>query len=91
MVVEDFKEQGYPVDKLLKITGLARSSYYYKSTGNKAGKRKSSYFYKDGMTVSKEILLEDIKELLSGEFVDYGYFKTYKYLKEELGYSIGST
>lgn len=91
MVVEDFKEQGYPADKLLKITGLARSSYYYKSTGNKAGKRKSSYFYKDGMAVNKEILLEDIKELLSGEFVDYGYFKTYKYLKEELGYSIGST
>lgn len=91
MVVEDFKEQGYPADKLLRITGLARSSYYYKSTGSKAGKRKSSYFYKDGMTVSKEILLEDIKELLSGEFVDYGYFKTYKYLKEELGYSIGST
>ena len=43
------------------------------------------------MTVSKERLLEDIKELLSGEFVDYGYFNTYKYLKEELGYSIGST
>src|SRR5690554_608169 len=84
MVVEDFKEQGYPADKLLRITGLARSSYYYKSTGSKAGKRKSSYFYKDGMAVNKEILLEDIKELLLGEFVDYGYFKTYKYLKEEV-------
>jgi len=89
MVVDDFKEQGYPVYKLLKITNLARSSYYYKSTGNKAGKRKSPYFYRDGTAVNKKVLLEDIKELLSGEFVDYGYYKTYKHLKEELGYSIG--
>lgn len=91
MVLDDYLEQDIPLKPLLKILGLPRSSYYYQPTGTKAGKRKSKVFYKDGIPVSKDILIADIKELLSQEFVDYGYFKTYVHLKNELGYAIGST
>jgi transposase InsO family protein len=91
MVLDDYLEQGIPLQPLLKILGLPRSSYYYQPTGTKAGKRKAKVFYKDGIPVSKDVLITDIKELLSQEFVDYGYFKTYVHLKNELGYAIGST
>lgn len=91
MVLDDYLEQDFPLKPLLKILGLPRSSYYYQPTGTKAGKRRSTVFYKDGLPVSKDVLIEDIVELLSQEFVDYGYYKTYIHLKNELNYSIGSS
>jgi len=91
MVLDDYLEQDIPLKPLLKILGLPRSSYYYQPTGTKAGKRKAKVFYKDGTPVSKDVLIADIKDLLSQEFVDYGYFKTYVHLKNELSYAIGST
>lgn len=91
MVLDEFLEQKTPLTPLLKILELPRSSYYYKPTGTKAGKRKANYFYKNGVLVSKTVLLADIKKLLSHEFVDYGYYKTYIYLKNELKYAIGSS
>ena len=91
MVLDDFLEQEYPLKTLLKILELPRSSYYYRSTGTKAGKRVSNIFNKDGTYVTKDTVVEDIKELLSGEFIDYGYYKTYVHLTRELSYSIGSS
>src|SRR5690554_7249393 len=91
MVLDDYLEQDIPLKPLLKILGLPRSSYYYQPTGTKAGKRKAQVFYKDGTPVSKDVLIADIKDLLSQEFVDYGSFKTYVHLKNELSYAIGST
>ena len=91
MVLDDFLEQEYPLKTLLKILALPRSSYYYRSTGTKAGKRVSNIFNKDGTYVTKDTVVEDIKELLSGEFIDYGYYKTYVHLTRELSYSIGSS
>ena len=90
-VLRDYLEQGCALSTLLRILELPRSSYYYRPTGRKAGKRSSSIFRKRGRQVSLEGLVGDIKDLLSGEFVDYGYYKTYVYLRDELGYSIGST
>ncbi len=91
MVLDDYLEQDLPLNPLLKILGLPRSSYYYQPTGTKAGKREASYFYKNGIPVLKQTLLEDINALLSQEFVDYGYYKTYIHLKNELKYVIGSS
>ena len=90
MVLDDYLEQKIPLKPLLKILELSRSSYYYKPTGTKAGKRKASNFYKDAQLVPEQILIEDINNLLSGEFIDYGYYKTFIYLKKELKYMIGS-
>ncbi|MFA5574243.1 MAG: transposase [Brumimicrobium sp.] len=91
MVLDEFLEKDIPLTPLLKILGLPRSTYYYKSTGTKAGKRKATHFFKNEIPVSKEVLLADINNLLTHEFVDYGYYKTYIYLKNELGYAIGSS
>ena len=90
MVIDDFLEQEYPLKTLLKILELPRRSYYYWSTGTKARKRVSNIFNKDDTYVTKDTVVEDIKELLSGEFNDYGYYKTYIHLTRELSYSIGS-
>ena len=90
MVLDEYLEQKFPLKPLLKILELPRSSYYYKPTGTKAGKRKANHFYKGAELVPEQILIEDIASLLSGEFVDYGYYKTFIHLKRELNYLIGS-
>lgn len=91
MVVDEFLEKKMPKTLILKYVGLSRSSYYYQSTGTKPGKHASSVVY-DNDDISHEIneVLEQIQELLSHEFVDYGYYKVYKYLNEEKGLRIGS-
>lgn len=91
MVLDDYLEQEFPLKPLLKILGLPRSSYYYQPTGTKSGKRRSTIFYKNGAPVDIEVLIQDMVELLSHEFVDYGYYKTYIHLKNELEYTIGSS
>ncbi|GAB3509064.1 hypothetical protein [Emticicia fontis] len=72
MIVEDFQEAGCPLSCLLKLTGLARSTYYYISKGTKPGKRASSFIAKsDGSRHNLQKVKQDIETLLSGEFVDY--------------------
>ena len=91
MVVDDFLEQGYPLQTMLKLVELPRSSYYYTPKDSKPGKKASSLIYHRSIGwVEKQIVVADIEELLSGEFVDYGYYKTYIHL-QDIGYSIGST
>jgi hypothetical protein len=95
MVADEFLEKSYPKKTILRHLGLSRSSYYYKPTGTKAGKRVEKLVYKkensnDGHYVEKQFIIDEIKLLLENEFVDYGYFKTYKHLQSQ-GYCIGST
>ncbi|NBR14978.1 MAG: DDE domain-containing protein [Flavobacteriales bacterium] len=91
MVIDEFLEQGKPKHLLLKYVGLPSSSYYYTSTGTKAGKRPANYVYdNEGSSHDLKYVTEKISELLAGEFVDYGYYKTYRYLNDELGLNIGS-
>ena len=47
-------------------------------------------FDNEGISYDLNYVTEKISELLSGEFVDYGYYKTYRYLNDELGLNIGS-
>lgn len=94
-VADEFLEQGYPKKTVLKHVSLSRSSYYYKPTGTKAGKKAQKYIFKkeeyvDGHYIDKDVVVTEIQKLLENEFVDYGYFKTYKHL-QSLGYCIGST
>ncbi len=37
-----------------------------------------------------DYILQETKTLLEGEFVDYGYYKTYRYLNQEKGLRIGA-
>jgi putative transposase len=92
MVADSFLEKGIPKRQVLQALGIPRSSYYYTPTGNKAGKRpKVTIQDKHGHAKAEDVVINDIKRLLENEFVDYGYYKTYRYLKDELGYQIGST
>jgi transposase InsO family protein len=91
MVVDEFLENGFPKASILKHVGLSRSTYYYVSTGTKAGKRPMQFVYnQEHESHDLEFVVGKIKDLLSEEFVDYGYYKTYRYLNEELGLKIGS-
>jgi uncharacterized pyridoxamine 5'-phosphate oxidase family protein len=92
MVVDDFLEKGFPLKTVLKLVGLPRSSYYYAAKDSKQGRKPAkTVLAKDGEYVSFEKVVEDIKTLLAGEFIDYGYYKVYIYLTKTLGYSIGSS
>lgn len=91
MVVDEFLEQGKPKHLLLKYVGLPRSSYYYTSTEIKPGKRPCNIIYDTQQnSYDLEHVADCIKTLLAEEFVDYGYYKTYRYLNDELGLKIGS-
>jgi putative transposase len=89
-VFDHFLEEGFPRQTLFKLVDLPRSSYYYVSKGSKSGKKASALVYhsKDGW-VKMDQVVAVIEDLLSGEFVDYGYYKTYIHLNDN-GYKIGS-
>ncbi len=92
MVFGELLEEGFPVKTLLKQLLLPRSSYYYLAKDTKQGKKPLEYvFDSKGEKVSIKKVAEEIELLLTGEFIDYGYYKVYKYLTNKLGYSIGST
>ncbi len=76
MVVDEFLEQGKPNNFVLKYVGLPRSSYYYTSTGTKSGKKASRIVYDiyDNRH-DLDYVLQEVKTLFEGEFVDYGYYK----------------
>jgi putative transposase len=86
-----FIDQQYPVNKVLSICKLSRSSYYYKpvETPKAKGKSKSeTTFHAEKGWVSNDVVVEDIKRLLECEFVDYGYIKTGYYLNDTAKYLI---
>jgi transposase InsO family protein len=60
--------------ELFKWVGFPKSSYYYKPSNKRKGIAPSTTTIKrDGTTVTNEEVVDDIKKLLSGEFVCYGY------------------
>lgn len=81
-------EQGLSITKALSIAGIAKSSYYYRSVGPRKGKAPSSHtWHCSGLKVTNKELVECIKEILSDEFIDYGYKRTAHQLKR-LGWII---
>lgn len=91
MIALDFIKEGHPKKVILEVLGIPRSSFYYKPKQSK-GKRgitKSTQTYtKNGEAVSNEKVIKDIEEILSGEFVDYGYLKVTHWLRQEKNYII---
>jgi len=76
--------QGLSVTKALAIAGIAKSSYYYRSNGRPKGGKPSVYTYhSNGTRVTNQTLVEKIKELLSKDFIDYGYKRTAHALKRD--------
>jgi putative transposase len=76
---------------VLRVCHISRSSFYYqhRRTGKKTGRSCSTVTYKtNGACVPDSTVIEDIKDLLGEEFVDYGYLKTTVYLRDEMDYVI---
>lgn len=90
MIAQQFIDDGYPVRNVLRILQLPRSSYYYTPAGTAGKGRKVSThtLTEDGDYVSNEIVIEHIQQILSGEFVDYGYVKVTHALRQQYSYRI---
>ena len=66
--------EGMPVQTACKTSNISKSGYYYKPKGTKKGKRPSNTtICKTGEVVENTVILENIKEIISPEFTEYGY------------------
>lgn len=73
---------------VLKQVGLSKSTYYYRNSDNKRGRKPSDYTEKvDGTRVSNSEVVNEIENLLLNDFITYGYIKMSYYLKQK-GYVI---
>lgn len=78
-------EQRAKVKELCRWMLLPRSIFYYKPSGGKRGFTPSTITFKtDGCAVSNTDVVEQIKVILGGEFVCYGYQKVTVELKNRL-------
>ena len=83
----EYINKGLRISKIADMLNIPRCSFYRNKSADRAIKRgrKNSEFTlrKDGnstIVMDNSTVVNDIKELLSGEFVCYGYKKTAKYL-----------
>jgi len=89
LIAYSFIKQGFPKSKVLSLSGVPKSSYYYKPTNKEKGSRTSTHTKtKSGKLVSNETVQLVIRELLSEEFVDYGYLKVCWWLRRNKDYII---
>jgi putative transposase len=91
MIAQEFIDSGYPINKVLKYLNLSRSSYYYrpKESTKKRGVSISQMTRKqEGGWVTNKEVVKDIENILSQEFVDYGYVKVTHWLQQEKQYII---
>lgn len=89
MVAQQFIGQGFPVGKVLRATGIPISSYYYRPSNGRKGKKPSQYTLTGlGLCIPNDVVVDDIKALLQTEFVDYGYLKVTYWLRQRKDYLI---
>jgi transposase InsO family protein len=75
ILVNQYKPQ-VPLKDLCSWTLLPRSLYYYKPRAGIKGIKPSTHTSKqDGCLISNELVVEEIKAVLSNDFVCYGYHK----------------
>ena len=74
----------FPKNKVLTLCSIARSSYYYQPSGGKQGRKPYAKVTDDsGQLIDNELIVKYIHELFKHPFVDYGYYKTYIYLRRK--------
>lgn len=69
---------GMRTSKALAMAEIPRSTYYYRSNGRHKGKKPSTHTLRNGRYVTNEQLVNDIKDILGQDFIDYGYARTTK-------------
>jgi len=75
-IVNRHISKGMKVEKAAHLAGFSRSSYYYCSNGRKPGKKPTTTTLKsNGVAIENSVLVKDIKDIISPDFIDYGYEK----------------
>lgn len=84
----EFIGEGNKVRKVLSMVDISRSTFYYRVVIGRKGRKPEEYvMHRSGKLFSEQTVIEEIKHLLSQEFVNYGYIKVSRYLKDK-GYII---
>ena len=69
--------------ELAEWVNLPRSSYYYRPSHNRKGILPSTTTTKlNGTEVSNDVVVDEIRKIISGEFVCYGYQNVTSELKD---------
>jgi transposase InsO family protein len=80
--------EGNKVRKVLSMVDISRSTYYYRAIEGRKGRKPDRHvMHSSGELFPEQRVIEEIKDLLSKEFVNYGYIKVGRYLKDR-GYMI---
>ena len=87
-IVCHYVGKGLNVSDAVAIAGIKKSTYYYRPNGRPKGKLPSTHTlkYDEGMVVN-DIVVEEIMNLISPEYHDYGYKVSTALLKRK-GYLI---
>lgn len=84
IIAQNFIDERHPKNKVLKWCGIAKSSFYYHpKTGIRGRKPYAQVKNNIGQVLDKQIIISIIKRLFENQFVDYGYYKTFIYLKKK--------
>jgi putative transposase len=87
-IVRSFVSKGLKVDNAVRIAAIKRSTYYYKPNGKAKGKKPSTHtLHLNGESICNDIVLQDIIQIITPEYHNYGYQVTTELLKEK-GYII---
>ena len=88
-VANEFILTGCSVKTVLQCCFIAQSSYYYKATLGKSGRKPYSIFLNEkGDKIDAQQVIDALKKLFEKPFVDYGYHKSYIYLRDDLGFKV---
>jgi len=80
--------KGLNVSNAITIAGIKRSSYYYRPNGKPKGKKPSTHTFKYGIgMVTNDAVVDEILNLITPEYNDYGYKVSAELLKRQ-GYLI---
>ena len=87
-IVNRYIQKGMKAESAARIAGFSKSSYYYRPKGGKQGKKPTLTTQMNGGTAVKNaVVVQDIKDIISPDFIDYGYEKVTAVLREK-GYVI---
>ena len=84
IIAQEFIDNHFSKNKLLALCSIARSSYYYRPSEGKQGRKPyAKAIDENGKVVDNEVVIKYIHALFNHPFVDYGYYKTYIYLRRK--------
>ncbi len=90
-IIRTYISRGMKAAVAANMAGMSKSSYYYKSRAGKRGRPPSTHCITENKgTVPNECVVDQMRIILSGEFMENGYRKVPHELKD-MGYHIGKS